>query len=335
MNNLNDIFPGLDVENLLEDLLGAKNINIVGNEIIHSCVLNFGLHSHGDQNPSASLNKDSLLYNCFSCGSGGTIIWLVENVLDISKNEAINKIKNYSEALSAIPAELFVTKLDKLLKDQNLPKELIIPRYSERILDEWIEPSEYLLGRGVSYEVQKQMKTGILEPSYELDKVTKEFVLVQRNVLPHFIGNDLVGWVSRRLDDTKNVAKYKNTRGFPRKYSLYNLNNIVDNNHCYVVESPMSVLALKSRGINDVVATFGAQVHDEQIKLLRRFDRITIFPDGDKAGREGATGLYSRLREYSKVRVINTQNGADPVDLIDIPESISGLEYSMVGKKYL
>ena len=330
MNNLNDIFPGLDVENLLEDLLGAKNINIVGNEIIHSCVLNFGLHSHGDQNPSASLNKDSLLYNCFSCGSGGTIIWLVENVLDISKNEAINKIKNYSEALSAIPAELFVTKLDKLLKDQNLPKELIIPRYSERILDEWIEPSEYLLGRGVSYEVQKQMKTGILEPSYELDKVTKEFVLVQRNVLPHFIGNDLVGWVSRRLDDTKNVAKYKNTRGFPRKYSLYNLNNIVDNNHCYVVESPMSVLALKSRGINDV-----AQVHDEQIKLLRRFDRITIFPDGDKAGREGATGLYSRLREYSKVRVINTQNGADPVDLIDIPESISGLEYSMVGKKYL
>ena len=62
MNNLNDVFPGLDVENLLEDLLGAKNINIVGNEIIHSCVLNFGLHSHGDQNPSASLNKDSLLY---------------------------------------------------------------------------------------------------------------------------------------------------------------------------------------------------------------------------------------------------------------------------------
>jgi hypothetical protein len=332
MNNvLAEIFPGLDVENLLEDLLGANNLQINNNEIIHSCVLPFGLHNHGDKNPSASLNKDTLLYNCFSCG-GGSIIWLVENVLDVSRNEAINRIKNYSEGLRPIPTELFITKLDKLLKEQNLVKELMIPKYSERILDEWIEPSEYLLERGVSYEVQKQMKTGILEPAYELDKTTKEVVQVQRNVLPHFIGNDLVGWVSRRLDDTKNVAKYKNTRGFPRKYSLYNLNNIVDNHHCYIVESPMSVLVLKSRGINDICASFGAQISDEQVKLLRRFDNITIFLDGDKAGREGANGLYGRLREYAHVRIINTPDGADPVDLIDIPESITGLNFTMEQK---
>lgn len=333
MNNyLNEIFPGLDVENLLEDLLGAKNLHTVNNEIIHSCVLNFGLHGHGDQNPSASINKETLLFNCHVCG-GGTIIWLVQNVLDLSKNDAINKIKNYSEILRPIPVEQFLFKLEKLFKDQSLSKELIIPRYSERILDEWTQPSEYLLERGVSYEIQKEMKTGILEPAYELDKLTKEPVLVQRNILPHFIDNNLVGWVSRRLDDTKNVAKYRNTRGFPRKYSLYNLNNVKDNHHCYIVESPMSVLVLKSRGINDVVATFGASVSDEQCKILRRFDNLTLYLDGDKAGREGATGLYSRLREYSRsVRIINTPDGFDPVDLVTIPKSVSGVEYAMTVK---
>jgi DNA primase len=333
MNNyLNDVFPGLDVENLLEDLLGAKNLNTVGNEIIHSCTLNFGLHGHGDQNPSASINKDSLLFNCHVCG-GGTIIWLVQNVLDLSKNDAINKIKNYSEMLQPIPVEQFIVKLDKLLKDKGLSKELLLPRYSERILDEWIQPSEYLLERGVSYEVQKEMKTGILEPGYELDKSTKQPIVVKRNILPHFIDNDLVGWVSRRLDDTQNVAKYRNTRSFPRKYSLYNLNNIMDNNHCYIVESPMSALVLKSRGVNDVVATFGAQVADEQVKLLRRFDNITIYMDGDKAGFEGANGLYRRLREYSRVRLIQTPNGEDPASLVEIPKSINAIEYSIASKK--
>jgi DNA primase len=330
-NALTEIFPGLDVENLLEELLGANNLQVNNNEIIHSCVLPFGLHNHGDQNPSASLNKDTLLYNCFTCG-GGTIIWLVQNVLNLSKNDAINKIKNYSEGLRPIPVEQFINKLDKLFKDQVLPRELLIPRYSEKILNEWVQPSEYLLERGVSYEIQKEMKTGILEPAYEIDKVTKQPVLVQRNVLPHFIENNLVGWVSRRLDDTQNVAKYRNTRSFPRKYSLYNLNNITDYKHCYIVESPMSVLVLKSRGINDVVASFGASVSDDQIKALRRFDSVTIFPDGDKAGREGATGLYRRLREHSSVRVVPVSDGLDPVDLVEIPESQTALEYAMTLK---
>jgi DNA primase len=327
-NYLNEIFPGLDVENLLEDLLGAKNIHIVNDEIIHSCLLNFGLHSNGDRNPSASINKESLLFNCHICG-GGTIIWLVQNALDISKNEAINRIKNYSEMLRPMPVEQFVPKLDKLLKDNGLPKELIIPRYSKKILDSWVQPSEYLLERGVSYRVQEEMKTGILDPGYEMDKITKELIVVRRNILPHFIGDDLVGWVSRRLDDTQNVAKYRNTKGFPRKYSLYNFNNITNYRHCYVVESPMSVLVLKSRGINDVVATFGAQVNEEQAKLLRKFDNLTIFFDGDKAGRGGATELYYRLREYSKVQLIEPPDGTDPADLAEVPKSMSGIEYAM------
>lgn len=327
-NSLRTLFPELDLEALLEDLLGAENIQVVGNEIVHSCVLNFGLHSHGDKTPSASINKESLLANCHVCG-GGTIIWLVQNSLNISKYEAIDKIKNYSEQLRPILTEQFVAKLEKILKEQSLPKELIIPKYSERILDEWMQPSEYLSSRGVSYEIQKEMKTGIMPPDYEFEKGTKEIILVQRNVIPHFIDNNLVGWVSRRLDDTQNVAKYKNTRGFPRRYSLYNFDNVKENTHCYIVESPMSVLVLKSRGVNDVVASFGASVSREQMRLLKRFDNITVFFDGDDAGRNGCNNILSELSEYSRLKAIPTPDGEDPASLDFIPESLGYLKYKI------
>ena len=80
--SLKDIFVGLDAEDVLRDLIGAHEI--IGNdtELIHSCKLPFGMHKNGDQNPSASLNRDTLLFNCFTCG-GGSIIWLVQNCLDM------------------------------------------------------------------------------------------------------------------------------------------------------------------------------------------------------------------------------------------------------------
>ena len=51
-----------------------------------------------------------------------------------------------------------------------------------------------------------------------------------------------------------------------------------------------------------------------------------------KAGQEGATGLYRRLREVARVRIVDTPNGEDPASLIDVPQSITGLEYALIAK---
>jgi DNA primase len=90
----------------------------------------------------------------------------------------------------------------------------------------------------------------------------------------------------------------------------------------------MSVLVLKSRGINDVVASFGASVSKEQLILLRRFDNVSVFFDGDSAGQNGCNVILDGLKDYTRVRAITTPDGEDPASLDFIPESLGYLEYS-------
>lgn len=73
----------LDAEAFLRDVIGARNMMIHGDEIIHSCPLPFGQHTTGDSNPSAALNKESLLWNCFRCLAGETKVITAEGTVPI------------------------------------------------------------------------------------------------------------------------------------------------------------------------------------------------------------------------------------------------------------
>ena len=329
MIRLSDIFQGLDARGVLQDLLGVHEITENGEELIHSCKLPFGVHKNGDSNPSASLNKETLLFNCFSCG-GGSIIWLIQNCLDVDRDSAIAELKNYATGLKVVNIEDFVEQLNRLFISETQDK-FDIPRYNEKILERWIQPSDYLTERGVSIEVQKEMKTGIDKDRREISRVggTETIVNCDRVVLPHFMNGRLVGWVARKIENVEGVAKYKNSKGFPKQYTLYNYDNCEGMNHIYVVESPMSVLVLKSRGIENVVATFGAQVTKSQLELLREFPTVTIFMDGDPAGHRATHNLIDALRDYTTLKVVNTPDGEDPASLTEIPESLSGFVYEL------
>jgi len=327
MTSLTEIFNGLDAEGVLVDLIGARNINDTGDELIHSCQLNFGLHKNGDSNPSASLNKNTLLFNCFTCG-GGSIIWLVENVLGITKEQAVIELRNYISGVKVIPLENFIEKLNKTFSKAEY-YSLYIPVYNDKILDLWTKETEYLTNRGVDPVIQKQMRTGInskLEKTYD-----GKVVEVERVVIPHFINRKLVGWVTRKTDNSIDVAKYKNSKEFPRKESLYNIDWAQGAPSVYVVESPMSVLVLKSRGIHNVVATFGAKVTKPQLNMLREFSEVIIFMDGDAPGRKAQHNLIDGLKDYTRLRIIDTPDGEDPASLNQLPMSVSAFEY-MIGR---
>jgi DNA primase len=326
---LSDVFRGLDAEGVLRDLLNVHEINEVGDELIHSCRLPFGMHKNGDTNPSASLNKNELVFNCFTCG-GGSIVWLVQNVLDIDRDSAIAELKNYASGLKVVPIEEFMDKLNKLFTDEE-KKKYEIPIYNERILNRWVRTSDYLTSRGVSEKVQDQMQTGLDENRAEYRKVGggQDVVHLTRVVIPHFINGKLVGWVARKVENIDGVSKYKNSKGFPRQYSLYNQDNVKDMDSVYVVESPMSVLVLKSRGIENVVATFGAKFSEPQVELLRNFREVTVFMDGDAPGRSASMNLIKALSNYTNVRVINTPDGEDPASLDKIPPSVGHFIYEL------
>jgi len=329
MKKLSDLFTGLDAEGVLRDLVGAHEIIYSGNELIHSCRLPFGMHKNGDSNPSASLNSETLLFNCFTCG-GGSIIWLVQNCMDIDREEAIFELKSYAQGLKALPVEEFITKLNKLFTNES-EQSYDIPSYSTKILDRWTTVTDYLTDRGVSTQVQKEMRTGIDRDRLEIVRGTfgSSSTVLDRVVIPHFVNERLVGWVARKTENIDGVAKYKNSKGFPRQYSLYNQDGVRGMDSIYVVESPMSVLVLKSRGIDNVVATFGAKISKPQLTLLRNFREVTVFMDGDAPGREGRKNLVTGLRDYTRLRVIDTPDGEDPASLTEVPGSLGAFEWEL------
>lgn len=324
MTRLLDIFPGLNPEEVLNSI-GIHEIVENGDELVHSCKLPFGLHKNGDSSPSASLNRDTLLFNCFTCG-GGSIIWLVQNCLEITKEEAITYLKDFSLDSRNLTVEQFSKRLEMLFQDDTQQK-VDIPTYNKRIVERFACVSDYLTSRGVSEEVQKEMGTG-LETKLEVTK-NKSITEVTRVVIPHYMNGKLIGWVARKADNTEGVSKYRNSKGFPRNYWLYNLDNCLKMESVYVVESPMSVLVLKSRGINNVVATFGAKVSKPQLKLLREFSGVTVFMDGDAPGRAARRAIVDGLKDFTKVQVVDTPDGEDPATLSSVPSSIPYFTYAL------
>ena len=329
MESLSDLFPGLDVRVVLQDILGVGELIENGDEYIHSCPLPFGMHKNGDRNPSASINKDTFLFNCFTCG-GGSIIWLVQHCMNVDRIGAVSILKNEVADLKVISVEDFIEKLEGVFShDKTGHAE--VPHYSDNLLRRWEGPCEYLTVRGVSEAVQRAMRTGVESGRSEIAKSPEGDITVtlDRVVLPHFMKGTLVGWVARKIQDVPGVPKYRNSKGFPRGAWLYNLDDAKQFDHVYVVESPMSVLVLKSRGINNVVATFGAKVDAQQIGLLRNFSKVTIFMDGDLPGRNAACNLVEQLKLYTKVAVIETPDDEDPATLLEIPSAMNSMEWQL------
>lgn len=318
---------GFAAETFLREVLGAQNIRIKGDEITHACL--FIQHSNDHKEPGASLNAEKLLYNCWKCGSGGTLLWLTESVLDIGSAKARALIKEYFDS-DEIHEE---TRLQ--MAEQAWAKSPVetMPRYSLKMLEGWKCYTQYMDERGISRDVQQEMMTGL--NTHNVDEVTvngeKVQIVQPRVVIPHMFLKTLRGWTMRLVDKRQVGNKYKHTGQFPKAVTLYNYDKVRGYSEVIVVESPMSVLKLKTLGFDNVVATFGAEVNEGQVDLLKYFDQVTLFPDGDRAGyrslrnvgiRGEVEGLIDNLGRKTRVFVVD--HGRKETSLI---EPVNGMSW--------
>lgn len=279
-----------EAEAFLRDVLGADNIRVSGDELRHNCLLMS--HQNDYKEPGASLNAEKLLYNCWKCGSGGTLLWLVGEVLQTSSAKARKIIQGSFDALeqSSDQSLMETEKMWAAIPNTDMP------RYNLRMLKGWICQTKYLDDRGVSREVQKEMLTGIYKDNK--DELSGVSITQPRIVIPHIYEKVLRGWTMRLINDDVQVGtKYKHTSQFPKQNTLYNFDSAKKYDSLVVVESPLSVLRLKSEGIHNVVGTFGAEVNPKQVDLIAMWDEVTLFPDGDRSG-------YRALRQERRGNVV-------------------------------
>jgi DNA primase len=150
----------------------------------------------------------------------------------------------------------------------------------------------------------------------------------------------VLGFGGRVLKTDAKTAKYLNSPENPiyhKSNVLYGLfqsrKSIIKNDEAFLVEGYTDVISLFQAGVENVVASSGTALTEEQIRLLKRFtNNVTILYDGDPAGiRASFRGIDMFLAEGVNVRVVLFTEGDDPDSYV---RKHSGIEFKEFVAEY-
>ena len=170
---------------------------------------------------------------------------------------------------------------------------------------------EFLVELGLSVQKQDGPYAGELS-----DKFHERVMFPIRS-----LNGKIVAFGGRILSKDKSPVKYMNSpesEVYQKKRVLYGLyearNAISQSKNCYLVEGYTDVISMHQAGIENVVASCGTALTEEQVMLLKRFtQKITIIYDGDKAGINAALkGINMFLQKGMNVKVVLIPDGDDP-----------------------
>jgi len=331
----------IDSEALLEDLGIDIGFRQRHDQLMCHCPDVQGNHANGDASASFGFNESKLIFNCFVCGGGNIVelVWMMRPDLAAKGDapadfkEANDRALRYLEQFADLNATSgLVDKLQGILHPQSESQEL--PDYPPESIFQYRKIHPYLLERGISKEVLVEMEVGFDDEHAGI-------------TIPHWFMGKLVGLQRRHLAQdengdflcprcfdadkpTKKIPKYKNTARFPKVNTLYGYDKMKEyvsrdgRGTVVVVESPMSVLNLKTLGFNRLVATFGS-FSNEQAMLLLALETVYFWPDNDGAGFENALrAKESLLGQLGILKIVPCVKGAkaDAGDLRDSAEVV-------------
>lgn len=237
-----------------------------------------------DNSPSWSVNTDSGMHNCFSCGFRGSFASLVKYVLDCS----------WSDALAWCRKRGGIEKVRKHLNsgyiDELAPEDPVTEADLALFL---LPPLDELDARNIDPEAADD---------YEIlwDDEHDRWIFPIRD--PYT--NELWGWQEKNKRIFINVPKK-----LTKSKTLFGLNvaqhlGLV----VIIVESPLDCARIRSVLWDEVavVATMGAEISDAQIDLLCEFfDVVVSAMDNDEAGEKTNAELRERFGGRVRLRFWN------------------------------
>ena len=137
----------------------------------------------------------------------------------------------------------------------------------------------------------------------------------------HNISGKVIAFGARMLGKDKNQPKYINspeTEIYHKSNVLYGLyqakNAIRQHDNCYLVEGYTDVISMHQSDVENVVASSGTALTEDQIKQIRRFtENVTVLFDGDSAGIKAAIrGIDLILKGGLNARVVLFPDNDDP-----------------------
>lgn len=316
----------IDVDEFQQEIGFEVLENARGFDIGH-CPDAWGQHKNGDSTGKFGIHRENRTFNCFVCG-GGTLLSLAMAIKDCDEEVALDWLYQFARPVDQSDAG-FLDEIEQILLVEKRKKP-VWPWFNENVLDQWNNaPLEWLIERGISDDTSATHRLKF-DPEHTRKSRSKGEYTGPAIILPHYWNERLVGWQVRWLDDErpKWVPKYTNTHDFPKEETIYGYEGVyLSEKPVVVVESAPTKLFLESLGI-PAVATFGANVSAEQIRLLRKCQQgLVLARDNDPAGEKWVRDkrldhepLAAQLERFVPVQIALTigpkDKGGDLGDLV-------------------
>lgn len=307
---------------------------------------------HQEKTPSFMVSPSRGIYKCFGCGKGGNAINFVMESENISYPEALRVIakrygievkeeamtdedvvrNNNRESMFALngwAADYFQRYM--FSEDEGRSVALSYFSSARGFSDATIR--KFGLGfcpsrgnrftedaRSAGYKEEFLLSTG-LTIKRESDGALRDRFFDRVMFPVHNVSGRVVAFGGRTLRTDKRVAKYQNSPEseiYSKSRELYGLffakKAIQQEGYAIMVEGYADVISMHQSGVENVVASSGTSLTEDQIRLLSRFTQnITMMYDGDAAGIKAALrGVDLILKADMNVRVVLLPEEHDP-----------------------
>lgn len=305
---------------------------------------------HNEKTPSFTVSQAKGIFKCFGCGKGGNVVNFIMEHERLNYVEALKFLaKKYHIEIEE--KEVTPEEIEKRDERESL---MVINSYAQRYFSDMLHKHSdgktiamaYFRERGFKDHIIDKFQLGYcldqrdaftqsaLRDGFKLDYLVKTGLTINRNdgttfdrfagrvMFPiHSISGRVIGFGGRILKADKKTAKYLNSpesEVYHKSEVLYGIFHakkaITQENKCYLVEGYTDVISLHQTGIENVVASSGTSLTQDQIKLIKRFTpNVTILYDGDAAGiKASLRGIDMILEEGLNVKVVLMPDGEDP-----------------------
>ncbi len=332
--------------NILDVISGYVQLSKRGRNFIGLCPF------HHEKTPSFTVSEEKQIYHCFGCHAGGNVFKFLMEYKNISFIEAVTEVAdmvgikldmdegNYSEEQSEQEKLYEINVIAAKFFSNTLFKE-----------DAGEIGRKYFDGRKINLQTQRAFGLGFAPDSWDkmvshlksngVDLIkAKDLGLIDakdggsfydkfrgRVIFPIFSPNGrVIAFGGRILEKSDRAAKYLNSPEsliYHKRRSLYGLSHAKDEirklNKVILVEGYMDLISLYQHGIQNVVASSGTALTDEQVQLLSRFTKnITVLFDSDVAGQKASMrSIEILLKQEFDVRVMSLPEGEDPDSYIN------------------
>ena len=263
----------------VEATLAALGIDgsLRGSELLAPCPMHEKRTGREDAHPSWSINVDTGLFNCFSCGYRGSIITLIADLKGVSFDEAktLTVRPDLQASIAKIPGAYTAYAKPQPISEAMLYRFSNPPRWarSKRHLTQ-----EACKGYGVRWDFLSDSWIIPIRESFD---------------------NSLMGWQEKSEVD----RAFRNYPvGVKKSRTLFGY-DIFTGGRMVVVESPLDAVRLLSDGVTGAVATYGAIVAKQQIMLMSAADEVVFALDNpsiDNAGKKSSIQLLSETKGVLK-----------------------------------